>query len=104
MNQEIKQKWVAALRSGDYIQMRLLLGHNENGKKQRCCLGVLCDVMGRAQHMESGVLNDDGCLAYPTLDTLLRAGLESDMSEHLALKNDLGASFFDIANFIEENL
>jgi hypothetical protein len=41
MNAEIKQKWVAALRSGNYKQTKVCL-HNKEGY---CCLGVLCDVI-----------------------------------------------------------
>lgn len=40
MNPEIKARWVAALRSGDYQQTRYNL-RNGNGF---CCLGVLCDL------------------------------------------------------------
>lgn len=41
MNQEVKQKWVAALRSGEYKQGA---GYLKNSKGEYCCLGVLCDV------------------------------------------------------------
>lgn len=40
MNPEVKKKWVAALRSGDYEQgTRFLRSHDGF-----CCLGVLCDL------------------------------------------------------------
>jgi hypothetical protein len=42
MNPELKQKWLAALRSGEYKQARGYL-KTEFGY---CCLGVLCDVSG----------------------------------------------------------
>jgi hypothetical protein len=38
---EIQQKWVAALRSGDYAQGSGLLRTSDN---KFCCLGVLCDL------------------------------------------------------------
>lgn len=41
MNPEIKAKWLAALRSGEYKQGR---GYLQNGKGEFCCLGVLCDL------------------------------------------------------------
>lgn len=42
MNPEIKTEWVAALRSGQYIQGRdYLHWRNQN---LWCCLGVLCDI------------------------------------------------------------
>ncbi len=41
MNPELKEKWVAALESGDYAQGQSYLQNNN----KFCCLGVLCDVM-----------------------------------------------------------
>ena len=43
MNPEIKQKWLNALRSGEYPQARKSL-RNGNGF---CCLGVLCDIYSK---------------------------------------------------------
>jgi hypothetical protein len=40
MNPEIKAKWVAALRSGQYQQNRGSLRRND----AFCCLGVLCEL------------------------------------------------------------
>jgi hypothetical protein len=40
MNQEIKDKWVQALRSGDYEQGTGCLHKGDTF----CCLGVLCDL------------------------------------------------------------
>lgn len=44
MKAEIKQLWVAALRSGEYQQTE---GQLRNGD-QMCCLGVLCDLATKA--------------------------------------------------------
>ena len=41
MNKVIKQKWIAALRSGEYKQGK---GQLHNSKGEFCCLGVLCDL------------------------------------------------------------
>ena len=40
MNEEIKARWTARLRSGQDVQGKGFL--NKNGKK--CCLGVLCEL------------------------------------------------------------
>ena len=40
MNKEVKDKWVAALKSGKYKQGRGQL----NGESGYCCLGVLTEV------------------------------------------------------------
>lgn len=41
MNSEVKQRWVDALRSGEYLQGFDALNINN---KQFCCLGVLCEL------------------------------------------------------------
>lgn len=48
LNPEVKAKWVAALRSGKYVQGTGRLCRD--GKY--CCLGVLCDVMGATKKQE----------------------------------------------------
>lgn len=45
MDQEIKERWVAALRSGDYPQARSKL----NDGTGFCCLGVLCEIAEQDQ-------------------------------------------------------
>ena len=45
MNPDIKEKWVAALRSGEYTQ-----GHGKlynPPENTYCCLGVLCDLYAK---------------------------------------------------------
>lgn len=43
MNQEIKAKWIEALRGGEYQQGKGFL----KSKEGFCCLGVLCDVYSK---------------------------------------------------------
>jgi hypothetical protein len=43
MNSEVKEKWVAALKSGEYKQTQYALHDNEGF----CCLGVLCDLYSK---------------------------------------------------------
>lgn len=46
MDRELRDKWVAALRSGEYKQgLNQLRGKDEDGTDTFCCLGVLCDVV-----------------------------------------------------------
>jgi len=40
MNSNVKQKWIAALKSGEYKQGRYKLREDDN----YCCLGVLCSL------------------------------------------------------------
>lgn len=117
MNQEVKQKWVAALRSGEYTQGQ---GSLKNAKSEYCCLGVLCDV-AKKEGQEvvekyltfEGVYAFDGKWLFPPhsvrdwaqLSTeapyvLVGAGMER--LDHL---NDSGDfSFNQIADLIEASL
>jgi hypothetical protein len=46
---DIKAKWVAALRSGEYKQGRGRLKFRREGSDEAefCCLGVLCDILDK---------------------------------------------------------
>lgn len=46
MNEAIRARWLAALRSGDYAQGRELLARraSPDGAWTFCCLGVLCEL------------------------------------------------------------
>ena len=45
MKQELKDKWLAALRSGEYTQGKGWLKYQDNdGIVKWCCLGVLADI------------------------------------------------------------
>jgi hypothetical protein len=55
MKADIKAKWLAALRSGQYEQTDKVLRNNEGV----CCLGVLCDLYAQETGMEWFHNNDD---------------------------------------------
>lgn len=55
MNPEIKQKWVNALRSGEYEQGD---GKLYSGKGY-CCLGVLCDLYSKENNLKWEFRGDD---------------------------------------------
>lgn len=124
MNQEIKNEWLAALRSGEYIQ-----GHGELKTKDGkfCCLGVLCDLYSKKNNrpwfLEDSAI-DDNCSYYTihgaaeSLPKEVRvwAGLiesdptvqiygpEQEDSAFLSYLNDQGEPFVNIAKLIEEQL
>jgi hypothetical protein len=127
MDPKIKAKWVAALRSGDYVQGQGVL---RDKSRHFCCLGVLCDVAARdgiGKWIEPTGEDDDdddgtrfsfvtfdpndgtfGDL-LPPLAVVKWAGLPapdptvSDSS--LTVWNDYdGASFDEIAALIEKHL
>lgn len=55
MNDDVKQKWLTALRSGDYEQGRAHLALITPEGAEYCCLGVLCDLAERAGLIETQV-------------------------------------------------
>ncbi len=57
---EIKEQWLARLRSGQDRQITQRLGDGEGGF---CCLGVLCELA-----VEAGILTHDGTASAPDKD------------------------------------
>ena len=54
MNPQIKQKWVDALRSGEYQQTKGRLRKED----KFCCLGVLCDLYGKENNVKWNLANN----------------------------------------------
>lgn len=93
MDQQIKQKWIVALRSGNYPQHTGRLTNFSNNAY--CCLGVLRLII------------DPGYLRYSNECTSIlieehRAGLTGEQMANLSLRNDKGDSFSEIADHIEK--
>jgi len=125
MNDEIKQQWLSALRSGDYKQAQKAL-HPVGGG--HCCLGVLCDLWlnerGETWQVEgydylsdeTYQLDEAHCEGAPDLLPLKVqkwAGLANDNPavlvgkdewKDLAYLNDHGWTFEQIADVIEAQL
>jgi hypothetical protein len=106
MNEEIKQKWVAALRSGKYPQTQETL-QAEDGF---CCLGVLCEVMELPKEYSAPVersyyfFNNKGMEKELSVEFLKYVGLTTPQESELIDLNDVAHySFSEIADYIEEN-
>lgn len=106
MNQEIKQEWVAALRSGKYQQGQGLLRTKDN---RFCCLGVLCDVVKprlNADWEQSGsyITFMGGIVGLPT-EVVDFVNLSWPQTDILIRMNDAnGKVFAEIADYIEKEL
>jgi len=123
---EVKEKWLAALRSGEYPQSAHALRSNEG----YCCLGVLCDLY-RLENPSRWVEDHDDLgtaavewdpkravsIVVPPMVVMRWAGLseqnpcvnlEDDEGEErvtdLANLNDSGLTFEQLADVIEEHL
>lgn len=105
------EKWVKALRSGDYKQGQFNL--NKDGKF--CCLGVACELfkdelklevtvirVGRANY---GATKYNGVASDLPEEVMNYLGLKSPYGNFrggsLAALNDVGTSFNEIADLIE---
>lgn len=103
MNPELKQKWVDALRSGEYKQSPGQLYNSANDTY--CCLGVLCDVTGIEKAVAHGYLCyevQDGTQFVPDI---IKVMIPLAVQSELAAMNDArNKSFPEIATYIEENL
>lgn len=115
MKPEVKEKWVAALRSGEYRQGMNALRRGE----QFCCLGVLCDLAvrdGAEVKAKPGTSDADSTWVYDESVGILPesvvawAGLDSLAPRvespigalSLPTLNDGGYTFEQIADFIED--
>jgi hypothetical protein len=113
LNPEIKARWVAALRSGEYTQTTGMLKRAEN---TMCCLGVLCDLYDKNGWGELF----DGRAGTPPMQVREWAGFPvaaydaesrptpnvtiDGESEALYNHNDSGRTFAEIADAIEAQL
>ncbi len=117
MNPAIKQKWIEALRSGEFKQGQSYLKRDD----KFCCLGILCELHRIATndaegwgsyslapftnqyHGQSGVLpsivQDWAGLNYHNYSTNPMINGES-----LSALNDAGRTFEEIAELIEKHL
>ena len=105
INTDLAKKWVAALRSGNYVQGQNRL-RNSEGKY--CCLGVLCEVAGITRI-------DSGSYKFPRSNYMWHAAAEDSWwnkqfgtalnQNRLWQLNDTDEkSFAEIADYIEQEL
>jgi len=108
MNKEIKDKWVKALRSGEYKQGRVYLQRDN----RFCCLGVLCkvlDVPNIVSDYGNNTMTFDFGKEYSSISLPFEfskyIGLSTIEESNLIHMNDrLRKDFSQIADYIEENL
>lgn len=105
LNQEIKEKWVKALRSGGHEQG---VGSLRRGDRF-CCLGVICDIVDPEGWEEpeaiSGITTHRGFTFVPSYEIQSFIELDRTVVGVLATMNDISCkSFSEIADYIEESL
>jgi len=116
MNETIKTKWVAALRSSEFKQGKNTLKMGD----EYCCLGVLCELYRRevggaewelSQSCETGTVDtflgkwDKPAEPVRTWAEMLEANPEIPAFQtSLTELNDTGKTFSEIADIIEKYL
>jgi hypothetical protein len=106
MNAELKAKWVAALRSGDYKQTRGTL--KDLDLKVFCCLGVLCEVayvdVSAGNHASAYDAIRKLILDTVSIDGEGIPGVIPAVDRLIELNDAQFADFTEIADFIDENI
>lgn len=126
INTDFVEKWVAALRSGEYKQGQGYLRKGVDGAAEFCCLGVACDLVikehlvdiqtdfgpeytvrydGAATHLPPSVADYLGFDARTRVpDPMARHATMNNAELALIDLNDAGNDFATIADFIEEHV
>lgn len=124
MNPEVKEKWVSALRSGNYAQGKGQLRRRNSfaHTTEFCCLGVVCEIAKAEGITELADFRGGGIFPYAgsnypdarygvPLNVMAwmelpgsPGGPVMDDYAMLANMNDHGKTFAEIADYIEENL
>lgn len=117
MREDIKKRWVEALRSGQYKQGKGCL----NNGKAYCCLGVLCEILrdevglewikgsqgnyhARTGNSMNGSYLPDPIMEFAELEDLNPPVIFGDKPLALAYLNDNVLDFREIADLIESQL
>lgn len=120
MKAELKEQWIAELRSDNWYQIKGRLSDEDQG---RCCLGVLCEISPEVERYEPqqspymvdldniGYKFPNGEFNHMTLaaDFIEAQGVLEDRTGEwasgiLARMNDEGLPFNQIADWVELNV
>lgn len=98
---DIKKKWVAALRSGEYDQGQIYLCQITPDGAKYCALGVLYEVM----HGEGGWWKQPGSytclLTHQGYGAAFGGGYFDHLTYEIIEMNDRGDTFDEIADWLE---
>lgn len=116
-NKELVKLWVEALRSGRYQQIKGVLRQSLANGYGHCCLGVLCEVVKPLMSDNELVYLEESLKinAYPPKIVLKHlvdegkrdipisaVGLNEKLYAVYTLNDDLGMSFNEIADLLEQ--
>ncbi len=111
MLRSVRDKWCAALRSGEYRQVAGVLKRVDGDGPRYCCLGVLAEVMGDGPSQGlagSAFLSNSAKYGIPPNAPPkmppLGVASTSCTQQALAGRNDAGWPFARIADHIEQHM
>ena len=99
----LRERWIAALRSGEYKKSTSSLKTNDG--TAFCCLGVLAELVDPNGWADGGGIRGDRLQwrgqSYYVSEEEGVPGLPLEASRKLAVMNDNGKTFPEIADYIE---
>ena len=102
---DLKQQWIEALRSGNYLQGKNWLADDMGTNVYYCCLGVLCEIAELDKYIEGSVVYYDGRDQTPPQWLTFDVGLtQVQVSSLVYMNDDENKTFEEIADWIEENV
>lgn len=110
MKQELKTRWIAALRGGEYQQGKGRLRREESMGDSFCCLGVLCDLVSKDgwHRTDNGswkfVFGNDFGIGFLPVPFRQAVDLPQKVTDQCINLNDNGDTFPVIADYLEANL
>lgn len=108
---KLKEKWLTALKSGEYKKGKSTLYKKSNNTF--CCLGVLCKITdnlkilnGCAGYIEKEYLDNNNIPEFLVYDAIKESRLFElqKIYRKLAVLNDHSETFEEVIEYIEQNL
>ena len=98
----LRDKWIKALRSGEYQQGQGRLCRSATDGPKFCCLGVLAEVLEipKVREGEVYLYKDRGSMIL-TSEEYSKVGISERMASDLMAMNDSGKTFEEIAEYID---
>ena len=109
---DLQERWIEALRSGEYKQGHNALRHQrEDEMVEHCCLGVLCDLVRPDDWTQRDTFDTPnwGKVRWNLLPHIPEAGISGHpdgdglYAQKLSQMNDDHYTFGKIADFLEEH-
>ena len=107
MEPELKERWLVALKSGEYKKGKHLLNHDS----ELCCLGVLCEILELPKRLISNrdnqfeyIYEEEGMFVTLSSSLLQKLNMSSTIESRLSATNDQTETFKEVIKLIEESV